>query len=451
MEKRYSHFIKPLMLLIDLLIINSVVFYISDDEYLRMNFLIYINTFWVISSFFSGFYNVNRHTKFFKILSLLAVQFFVFFMGFFTYFSLFREGDVVNNQTLILSIMFSGITVLKYAFIYALKIYREKGNNFKKIIVVGSDEAAKKMIKLFQEKKDLGYLVSGLFSNKTVKNKLYKGGIDACYPFVLENNIDEIYCSLSELNREEIKNIITFAGNNGVVIKLMPDGNELYSKSYKSEYYDESILVLNVNKLPFENLENKILKRIFDIIFSLLTLVFIMSWLTPIIFVLIKLESKGAAFFKQKREGLNGELFVCYKFRSMRVNVASDQKHTIKNDRRVTKFGSFLRRTSLDELPQFFNVLEGNMSVVGPRPHLKSLSTEYQRNVNNYLERHTMKPGITGLAQVRGYRGEIKKKSDIKNRIKLDIFYIENWSVFLDIKIILQTVFNVYKGEEKAY
>jgi putative colanic acid biosynthesis UDP-glucose lipid carrier transferase len=113
--------------------------------------------------------------------------------------------------------------------------------------------------------------------------------------------------------------------------------------------------------------------------------------------------------------------------------------------------GSFLRKTSLDELPQFFNVLQGSMSVVGPRPHLKSLSIEYQKNVNNYLERHAMKPGITGLAQVRGYRGEIKIKSDIKNRIKLDIFYIENWSVFLDIKIILQTVFNVYNGEEKAY
>ena len=362
------------MLLIDLLIINSVVFYISDDEYLRLYFLIYINIFWIISSFFSGFYKVYRHTKFFKVLSLLTVQFSVFFMGFYTYFSLFREGYVVHNQTLILSLMFSGITTLKYGFIYALKKYRAKGNNFRKVIVIGSDETAKKMIKLFQYKKDLGYLVSGFFSEKISKNKLYKGSVDTCYSFVLENNIDEIYCSLSELDKEEIKNITTFASTNGIVIKLIPDGNELYSKSYKSEYYDDSILILNVNKLPFENLENKILKRLFDVAFSLFTLVFIMSWLTPIIWVLIKLESTGAAFFKQKREGLNGELFVCYKFRSMRINASSDQKHTIENDRRVTKLGSFLRKTSLDELPQFFNVLQGNMSVVGPRPHLKSLS-----------------------------------------------------------------------------
>ena len=451
MKKRYSHLIKPLMLLIDLLIINSIIFYISDKEYLQANFLIYINMFWVISSSFSGFYKIYRHTKFFRVLSLLAIQFAVFFMGFFTYFSLFREGDIVNNQTLILSLIFLGITLLKYGFIYALKKYRARGKNFRKVIVVGSDETAKKMIKLFQDKKELGYLISGFFSNITSKNKLYRGNLNDCCSFVLEKNIDEIYCSLSELSSSEIKEITTFSSNNNIVIKLIPDANELYSKSYKSEYYDDSILILNVNKLPFENSENKIIKRIFDITFSLFTTVFILSWLTPIIWIVIKFESKGPAFFKQKREGLNGELFVCYKFRSMRFNTDSDHKHTVKNDARITKVGAFLRKTSLDELPQFFNVLQGNMSVVGPRPHLKSLSIEYQKNVNNYLERHTMKPGITGLAQVRGYRGEIKIKSDIKNRIKLDIFYIENWSVFLDIKIVLQTIFNVYNGEEKAY
>ncbi len=439
------------MLLIDLLIINSVVFYISDDEYLNLSFLVYINSYWVVSSLFSGFYKIYRHTKFFKVLSLLALQFSVFFMGFFTYFSLFREGNVVNNQTLILSTIFLGVTTLKYGFIYALKKYRAKGNNFRKVIIVGSDETAKRMIKLFQYKKDLGYQVSGMFSDQKSKDKLYIGAIDKCYSFILEKNVDEIFCSLSELDNEEVKKIRTFASNNNIGIKLIPNANELYSKSYTTEYYDESMLVLNVKKLPFESSENKIFKRIFDITFSLFTIIFIMSWLTPVIWVLIKLESKGPAFFKQKREGLNGELFVCYKFRSMKYNLDSYHKHTVKNDARVTKVGSFLRKTSLDELPQFFNVLMGSMSVVGPRPHLKSLSVEYQKNVNNYLERHAMKPGITGLAQVRGYRGEIKIKSDIKNRIKLDIFYIENWSVFLDIKIVLQTVFNVYKGEEKAY
>ena len=451
MKKRYSYFIKPLMLLFDIFIINSVLFYISDPEYLKSSFLIYINVFWIVSSLFVGFYNIYRHTNFFKIFSLLVIQFLLFFLGFFTYFSLFREGGVVNNQTLILSTIFLGIAILKYSFIVALRKYRAKGNNFRKVILIGSDETVLKTMNLFQDKKELGYLVSGFFSNKNSKNKLYKGSINKSFSFVLENNIDEVYCSLSELDKEEINKMTTFANENNIVIKLIPNANELFSKSYKTEYYGDSMLVLNVNKLPFDYLENKIIKRIFDIIFSFFTLVFIMSWLTPIIWILIKLESKGPAFFKQDREGLKGELFVCYKFRSMKTDIDSNQKHTIKNDVRVTKFGSFLRRTSLDELPQFFNVLQGNMSVVGPRPHLKSLSIEYQKNVNNYIERHAMKPGITGLAQVRGYRGEIKKKSDIKNRIRLDIFYIENWSIFLDIKIIFHTLFNVYNGEDKAY
>lgn len=439
------------MLLIDLIIINSVIMYVSDKEYLQPSFLIYINVFWVVSSFFSGFYKIYRFTKFFKLLSLLTIQFLVFFLGFFTYFSLFREGDVVNNQTLILSTIFIEIAVVKYLFIYALKKYRAQGNNYRKIIVLGGDESAKKIIKLFQYKREFGYVVSGFFSDKLSKNKLYRGRVLESEKFILENNIDEIYCSLSELNNDEVKRINAFASEHNIIVKLIPNANELYSKSYKTEYYDDSFLVLKVDKLPFEYLENRIYKRIFDVFFSLFTIIFVLSWLTPIIWILIKLESKGPAFFKQKREGLNGNLFVCYKFRSMKVNVDSEHKHTVKNDARVTKLGAFLRKTSLDELPQFFNVLQGNMSVVGPRPHLKSLSIEYQKNVNNYLERHAMKPGITGLAQVRGYRGEIKKKSDIKNRIRLDIFYIENWSILLDIKIILQTVFNVYNGEEKAY
>ena len=440
------------MLLIDLIIINIVVFYISDKEYLKPSFLIYINAFWIISSFFSGFYKVYRHTKFFRVLSLLAIQFSIFFLGFFTYFSLFREGDVVNNQTVILSTIFLVITLFKYSFIYALKKYRAHGNNYRKTVVLGSDEAAKRVIQLFEDKKELGYVLSGVFSDKTDFNqKTYKGSIEESYLFVLEEMIDEIYCSLSELNKEEIKKVTTFANENNIVIKLIPDVNELYSKSYNTEFYDDALLVFNVNKLPFEYKENRIIKRTFDVVFSFFIIVFFMSWITPIIWILIKLESKGPAFFKQKREGLGGKLFVCYKFRSMKTDNYSGYKHTVKNDARVTKIGSFLRKTSLDELPQFFNVIKGEMSVVGPRPHLKSLSVEYQKNVNNYLERHIMKPGITGLAQVRGYRGEIKKKADIKNRIRLDIFYIENWSVFLDIKIILQTVFNVYTGDEKAY
>ena len=210
-------------------------------------------------------------------------------------------------------------------------------------------------------------------------------------------------------------------------------------------------MVLNVKKLPFEFNENYLIKRFFDVIFSLLICFLVLTWLMPILWILIKIESKGPAIFSQKREGLDGKRFICYKFRSMKINKMSDKIHTSANDDRVTKLGAFMRKTSIDELPQFFNVLKGEMSVVGPRPHLPSLSIEYQKDVDDYLRRHIVKPGITGLAQVSGYRGEIKKKSDIKNRVRLDVFYIENWSFLLDVKIILMTIFNVFKGEENAY
>jgi len=439
------------MLLIDLLIINSVVFYISDKEYLKPSFLVYINLFWLFSSLILGFYKTYRHTLFYKIFSLLAVQFALFFLGFFTYFSLFREGDIVNNQTLILTTIFIGITVVKISFLSALKKYRSSGHNYRKVVILGSDDTTKKLSTLLEKKKELGYILTAFFSNEISENKLYRGKFEDCFSFILENEIDEVYCSLSQLKKEELKKITAFTNERNIVLKLIPNADELFSKNYKAEYYDDSLLILNVNKLPFEFSENRFYKRVFDILFSLFTIICILSWLTPIIWILIKLESKGPAFFKQKREGLKGNLFVCYKFRSMKNNIASGDKHTVKNDARVTQIGAFLRKTSLDELPQFFNVFLGDMSVVGPRPHLKSLSIEYQKNVNNYLDRHAVKPGITGLAQVRGYRGEIRKKSDIKNRIRLDIFYIENWSILLDVKIIFQTVFNVVKGEEKAY
>ena len=210
-------------------------------------------------------------------------------------------------------------------------------------------------------------------------------------------------------------------------------------------------MVLSVKRLPFEFAENFYIKKLFDVVFSFFVCLLVLSWLYPILFILVKLESKGPLLFKQKREGINGSEFICYKFRSMKINEQSEKAHVSKYDSRVTKMGAFMRKTSIDELPQFLNVLKGEMSVVGPRPHLESLSIEYQKDVKNYLKRHIVKPGITGLAQVSGYRGEIKKKADIKNRIRLDIFYIENWSFFLDIKIIFKTILNVFQGEEKAY
>ncbi|WP_369048210.1 exopolysaccharide biosynthesis polyprenyl glycosylphosphotransferase [Tenacibaculum sp. UWU-22] len=450
-NKRYSHLIRPLSVLIDLICINSVIFFIADKEYLDVRFLIYINLFWVISSFLIGFYNSYRGSKYFRLFTLLVTQFAVFFFGFFAYFTLFREGVVVNNQTLVFAIIFLVVTIVKLLFLYALEKYRSSGKNFRKVVVLGSDASTQNLIELFTIKKEFGYVFEGFFSDKISRDKNYKGIINDCFNYVLTHKIDEIYCSLSELSKKELKHITIFASQHSIVLKLIPNPNHIYSKDTTIEYYNSSLLLLKVKPLPFESKYNHFVKRLFDVFFSIFVLFFILSWVVPILWIFIKLESKGPVLFKQIREGINGKPFMCYKFRSMRLDAASNKNHTKKNDDRVTKVGAFLRRTSLDELPQFYNVLKGDMSVVGPRPHVKSFSLMYQKTVDNYLERHIIKPGITGLAQVNGYRGEVKCKADIKNRIRLDIFYIENWSIFLDIKIIIQTIVNIIKGDEKAY
>lgn len=451
MGKRYSKYINSLFLLTDILIINLVVFLINDQEYLQIHFLGYASLFWIGSSLFTGFYNVYRFTSLFKVLSLLIIQLSIFTLGYFSYFSIFREGEIVNNQANILFTIFLSITIFKFFGIFLLKKYRTYGKNYRKVIVLGYDSSAKKLINLFKKDKELGYEYCGFFSDESQGVNEHIGTIESSLKYVIKNQIDEIYCSLTELTEKQVKKITKFATKKNRVVKLIPNANELYNKNTTSEYYGGSTVVLKVKKMPFELIENRIIKRSFDIVFSLLICLFVMSWLYPLLFILIKFESKGPVVFKQKREGLYGGEFVCYKFRSMRINSMADKIHTSKNDTRVTKVGAFLRKTSLDEFPQFFNVLLGSMSVVGPRPHMNEQSFKFTKEVRNYMKRKSVKPGITGLAQVSGYRGEITNRIDIENRVRFDIFYIENWSIMLDIKIIFQTVFNVFKGEDKAY
>ncbi|CAL2088836.1 undecaprenyl-phosphate glucose phosphotransferase [Tenacibaculum sp. 190524A05c] len=452
MRKRYSIYIPLVLVLVDVFIINTVIYLINDKDYLNPKFLGYINLFWILSGVITNFYKIYRHYNYFKVISALSTQAIIFVLGFFTFFTIFREGDIVNNQTKVLASIILSIVIARLLFVYAIRKYRRRGNNYRKVIVLGADESAKKLIEILKNKKSLGYQFLGYFSNKEEDdNENFLGSLSKYESFALAEEVDEVYCSLAELKSKQIKKVKKFAIKHKRGVKLIPNSNELNTKNVAAQYYDDSMLILNVKKLPFDLPENRIIKRVFDFLFAAFVCLFIISWLYPILWILIKLESRGPAIFKQEREGFNGEEFVCYKFRSMRINQEADKVHATKNDRRVTKLGSFLRKTSLDEIPQFFNVLLGSMSVVGPRPHLESLALEYQKDVDNYLERHAVKPGITGLAQISGYRGEIKKKSDIKNRVRLDIFYIENWSFILDVKIVVSTVLNIFKGDENAY
>lgn len=451
LKHRYSIFIRPLQVVIDCISILVVLLFTSIDVFVSPFFILYILIFWIFSAFYTGYYRVFRFTKLFRLPTLIVRHFFLFSLGFFAFFGIFKEGVIVNQQFLVLCGVLVLTSVSKLLQFFFLRWYRNKGGNYRKVVILGADETVQKIKSLFLRRKNMGYSFLGFFSDKSHKDKL--GELKDSYAFILENSVDEIYCSLKELDKKDLKKITGFANMHGLSLKLIPDFNKIYSKDRNLEYYDDTTIIYNVKKLPFESYENYIIKRLFDIVFSIFACVFVLSWLYPILWLLIKMESKGPVIFKQKREGLHGTEFTCYKFRSMRINSEADSKHTSKGDPRVTRIGAFIRKTSLDEIPQFINVLLGDMSVVGPRPHVEALSKQYKEEVEveNYIKRYAMKPGITGLAQVSGYRGEVTEYFDIKNRVRMDVFYIENWSFLLDVKIILMTIFNVFKGEEKAY
>lgn len=439
-------------MIIDLTIINVSAYVFFKNQEIKYHFYIFISLVWMLSAYITTFYKVYRFTGTLKLMRLIVTQLIIFILNYFAYFGIFKENIVASSSkfnTIFCIAVF--ISVLKITGYYALKIYRKLGKNFRNVVFVETDDTSNRISKLFKTKKNLGYTYKGFFTNSLSKETEYLGKVNDVFKYIKNNTIHEIYATLSVLKEEQIKNLMKLANENKIALKLIPNSNELYSKNQKPEFYDDTFKVLSVKKLPFEYAENRLVKRIFDLVFSTLTILLIMSWITPILWVIIKLESKGPLFFRQEREGLNGKKFICYKFRSMRKNKLANKIHTTKNDSRITRIGKLIRKTSIDELPQFFNVFLGNMSVVGPRPHMESLAVEYQRDVDNYIERHAVKPGITGLAQVSGYRGEIKKKTDIENRVRLDIFYIENWSFLFDIKIIIKTILNVFKGEENAY
>lgn len=448
---RYSIFIRPISVLLDLMAITLLSLYFLND--LLLDFWTYIpyQTFvWILIAYLVKFYQVYRFTTPVEIGSKIVKQAFLFLLLVIAYFPFVKTA--LFSGTTIAYFMVSSfliIILLKSLLFYYLKKYRiVTGSNYRNAVIIGYTPESIRLKELFESRNDYGYRFLGYFSDKKTNSNI-TGNLEDLKSFALENKVDEIYCSLNEMSNEQLKSIVNFADENNKVIKFIPDTKEIFSKNLKIEYY-EFFPVLSLRKTMLHDPITKVLKRSFDIVFSLIILFGLLSWLVPLLAILIKLESSGPIFFKQGRPGIDEQEFFCYKFRSMKMN-DSTEKEACKNDPRVTKIGKFMRKTSLDEMPQFINVLLGDMSVVGPRPHLWSQNKAYGNRIKKYMVRHYVKPGITGLAQIKGYRGEIETDEDMINRIKYDVFYIENWSLILDMKIILQTVINIFEGEDKAY
>ncbi len=444
-ELGYSNLIRPILYILDLLIISILSYLFLTQNILHIAFFV---MFWFVLSISFSFYKIYRFTKLIKIVSLLFKQIILFNLAILSFLFLIKSDISLD---VVIKFFFFILFVLNFwrvSLFFLFRKYRAiTGSNYKRVIIIGANQSTKKLQNFFKTHPGYGYRMMGFFTDSL--DSAREGEINKSFNFILDNNIDEVYCSIKELSNENIKRFINFCDINLATLKFIPDNKYIYAKNLSLNYYDITP-ILSLREIPLDDPIKSIIKRGFDIVFSVFMICFVLSWLIPILGLIIVLESKGPIFFQQNRPGIKEKGFLCYKFRSMSLNSRSEESAT-RNDARVTRVGKFIRRTSIDELPQFFNVLFGSMSIVGPRPHLWRQNEMYGTKISKYMVRHYVKPGITGLAQVRGYRGEIETRDDIVNRTKYDIFYIENWSLLLDFNIIVQTVLNIFRGEEKAY
>lgn len=325
---------------------------------------------------------------------------------------------------------------------FGLRRMRKKGYNVKHILLVGYSRAAEEYINKIKENPEWGYEVCGILDDHVPVGAVYKGvqvtdEIDALHAILPENKLDEIGITLSLSDYDRLESIVSICEKSGVHTKFIPDYNSVIpSRPYLEDL--DGLAVVNIRRVPLNNTANMLMKRLVDIVGALAAII-LSSPFMLVAAIGVKTTSRGPLIFKQERVGLHNKPFQMYKFRSMEVQSTADEKKgwTTKNDPRVTKVGRILRSTSIDELPQFFNVLKGDMSLIGPRPERPLFVEKFKEEIPRYMIKHQVRPGITGWAQVNGYRGD----TSIKKRIEYDLYYIENWSMTFDLKILFLTVF----------
>lgn len=338
------------------------------------------------------------------------------------------------------------------SFRILLKIYRRKGYNYKQVIIVGGGVNG---VKIHESLlcSDFGYKIIGFFDDDPEKIGVlpnYLGKVSDIKDYVEKQKVDEIFCTLPGSQEDIISDLILFSEKNMIRFQYIPEFHR-YIKRRFTFYFLESTPVLSLRNEPLQHFSNRFVKRSFDFIISGTLLLTIFPIIFLIFGIAIKLSSRGPILFVQKRTGIKGKEFNCYKFRSMKPNKEADKLQAVANDPRVTKVGAFIRKTNIDELPQLLNVLRNDMSLVGPRPHMLKHTDQYSAIIDKFMVRHLVKPGITGWAQVTGCRGETKTVEEMEERVKRDVWYLENWTFFLDLKIIFLTAFNMFKGDKKAF
>ncbi len=402
----------------------------------------------------SFFYRSDRRGSILRNVLALVITMGVVFW----FFALAFDFNIKFQSVRIIYVLVSIYVCLalwRFFCLGVIRWFRTRGRNLHHVIFVGNNEPIRE---LGDEMRHpfYGYRVEGYFADEPMtpnpEGLNYLGKVSDAVGYVKEHPyLQHLYCSLPAVRANEIREIINTCEKNCVRFYAVPQLRTYLKRKMQLEILG-TIPVLSVRDNPLDMLTNRIIKRSFDLVVSALFMIPFWLIIMPIVSVLTHFLQPGPVFFKQKRNGLNGKEFICYKFRSMKVNADADVRQATEDDPRKTKFGDFMRRTSIDELPQFINVFKGEMSIVGPRPHMVKHTEEYSKLIDKYMVRHLVLPGITGWAQINGARGETKELWQMEDRIKKDVWYVENWSFSLDLKIMFRTVWQViFKKDKQAY
>lgn len=461
MNSRYLNSFRFFFVLIDLFLLNTVHFILmisthrvprsGDQNYMILFFM--ANMIWLVAAYSTALYIDNSNPSFKRFtkrtIKSLIIYYISMMIFIFVYHYSFSRLFIFATFAVFGSVLLS----TRFILISASKYINKVSKITKRIVIVGYNEVAKKLAYSFSTR-SRNLTVDGYFDDGANVNELSLlpiiGNIEDCVSYAVENNITEIYSTISPEKNKALYDMAQIAEKSLIRFRFVPDFKFYVNRTTHMEYLDE-LPILSLRPEPLEDVANSIKKRLFDIIFSLFVIVFILSWLIPILSILIKLNSRGPIFFIQPRSGKDNKEFKCIKFRTLSVNHEAHTVQVTKNDKRITQLGRFLRKSNLDELPQFFNVLVGDMSVVGPRPHMLLHTETFSKIMEEYMIRHFVKPGVTGWAQVRGFRGEIKQDEQLRKRIEHDIWYLENWSLWLDLRVIWLTVVSTFRGDKNAY
>lgn len=462
MNRRFIRFLQASIAGLDLLTLNlavslTLVFVTSIppqfiNHYFRL--WLFVNTSWLFICWISAIYN-EYHIMSFEIFARKTMRVYIMWVAAVLAFLFFLQQTEISRIFIVSMILGSGTLLLINRFIYLLlRHYFRHGEHLsKKVIILGYNEIAKKLANYLEEE-SLNTQIMGFCEEEEKVKEL------STYPILSDISnaiqvsrkleINEIYSTIAPEKEKIIYDLIKQADQECIRFRIIPDLSFIIKQPVHINYLRD-MPVLSMRSEPLDDVSSRGRKRAFDIVVSLLVIVFILSWLIPLLGILVWLESPGPIFFIQERTGRDNKTFNCLKFRSMKVNNEANTKQAQRNDDRMTKIGRFMRRTSLDEFPQFINVFKGEMSIVGPRPHMLKHTEMYSKIMGQYMVRQFLKPGVTGWAQVHGYRGEIKDDEQLRKRIEHDIWYMENWSIWLDMRIMFLTVYRTIKGDENAF